>query len=241
MRGWGETCKHTLPILSFKKKKKEKRRGGTKRGNIHISRRQYLGLLEFTAQFGPAHSINSVWMIKRPPPHTHTPPPPPHRPPRFTHLIARTRACTQASFGDDTNDILFVMWTDIMYYGTNCFCAMLYARTLSHTHTHIKSERGCFILPLNVFPIDHCSKDVINNLKAWLTSTFPSRLQRLYPPPTPLLRSLINACLISSRSFGSAILYFRGGGEEINIKISADKLIYYQERNVVGISRRNES
>lgn len=30
-------------------------------------------------------------------------------------------------------------------------------------------------------------------------------------------------------------------GEEINIKISADKLIYYQERNVAGISRRNES
>lgn len=25
----------------------------------------------------------------------------------------------------------------------------------------------------------------------------------------------------------------KGGGKEINIKISADKLIYYQERNVV--------
>lgn len=102
-------------------------------------------------QFERAHLINDVCVIKRPP-----------TPLSYHHSYVNAYARVQRQVCDDTNDILFVMWTNIVYYGPNCFCTLLYA----HTRATIKSERGSFILPLNVFPIDHCSKDVINNLKA---------------------------------------------------------------------------
>lgn len=158
--GRGETCKHTHAAFQTGAKQSH-----AKRGNIHINTRQYAGPSEFTKQFERTRLINGVCVIKRPPPPP--PPPSPHlltctRPPR-----TRTRAHRQV--WNDTKCILFVMRTNIMYYGPNCFCTLLHA----HARAPIKSESGCFILPLNVFPIDHCSKDVINNLKAWLTSTFP--------------------------------------------------------------------
>lgn len=118
----------------------------------------YAGPLEFTKQSEDTCLINGVCVIKRPPP------PPPPSPVFLPYVHTDAHTCKFAT----TQNILFVMRTNIMYYGRNCFCALLCARA----RAPIKSESGCFILPLNVFPIDHCSKDVINNLKAWLTSTF---------------------------------------------------------------------
>lgn len=70
-------------------------------------------------QFERTRLINGVCVEKR------TPPPPiPH-----TYSHAHARPHRQVRY--DTNDILFVMWTNIMYYGPNCFCTLLCA----HTHT----------------------------------------------------------------------------------------------------------
>lgn len=139
--GWGETWKHTGKQVAFK--------SCAKRGNIHISTRQYLP--EFTLQFGCTLLINDAS--------------------RRSHSYSHAHARANSRVWDDTNDILFVIWTNIMYYGPNCFCTLLCAHT--RTGDHQIWTRLLYFFPLNVFPIDHCSKDVINNLKAWLTSTFP--------------------------------------------------------------------
>jgi len=143
--GRGETCKLTWKHAAFKR--------GAKRGNIHISRRQYSSLLQFTIQFERAHLINGVLCDKEVPSTQHLP--------ARAHALTCTRHGHIGAHGQVQNgikDILFVIPTNIMHYAPNCFCTLLYAP--------IKSECCCFILPLNVFPIDHCTKDVINNLKA---------------------------------------------------------------------------
>lgn len=67
-------------------------------------------------QFERTHLINDVGVIKRSPPPIHA-----------THTHTRV--------GDDIKDILFVMRTNIMYYGPNCFCTLLYAHTRARS-TH---------------------------------------------------------------------------------------------------------
>lgn len=94
-------------------------------------------------------------------------------PSRRSHSYSHAHARANSRVWDDTNDILFVIWTNIMYYGPNCFCTLLCAHTRTGDHQIWTRLLYLFFSPLNVFPIDHCSKDVINNLKAWLTSTFP--------------------------------------------------------------------
>ena len=142
--GRRETCKHAGTRAAFKR--------GTNRGNIHISARRYASLLEFTT-----HAFDGwrffVIVIKK------KKKDPLHLPNALSRTYLRARATGKFRM---TKDVPFVMRTNIMYYAPNCFCILLYART----RAPIKSECCCFILPLNVFPIDHCTKDVINNLRA---------------------------------------------------------------------------
>lgn len=75
-------------------------------------------------QFERTHLINGVCVIKHPHP---TPPP---------HFLAPAQARAHRQVWDDTKDILFVMRTNIMYYGLNCFCTLLYAHAHARTHRH---------------------------------------------------------------------------------------------------------
>lgn len=89
----------------------------------------------------------------------------------FWVILNRTRPHVQTARFGMTQTISYLLYRLIL-----CIMDLIvFAQCFTHTRTHTRTDdrQICFIFPLNVFPIDHCSKDVINNLKAWLTSTYP--------------------------------------------------------------------
>ena len=152
--GRGETCKHARRVRRGENTLLLKwAQTRAKRGNIHINRRQYLGLLEFTMQFERTYLINGVCVIKRPLLSLSLSLPP------STHARAADTHVHAAKFGETTQKI--------SYLSRGLISCIMDLIVFAHcSRAPIRSERGCFILPLNVFPIDHCSKDVINNLRA---------------------------------------------------------------------------
>lgn len=96
--------------------------------------------LEFTLRHERGHLIDGVWMILNRSRRTHV----------QTAMFGMARAISYLSY----RLILCIMVLTV------------FAQCFTHAHTRTDDRQICFIFPVNVFPIDHCSKDVINNLKA---------------------------------------------------------------------------
>lgn len=123
MQGWGDTGKHgNLPAFLT----------GTKctyMGSIHISRRQYRGLLEFTLRRERAHLIDGVWAI-----------------------LNRTRPHVQTARFGMTQTISYLLYRLIL-----CIMDLIvFAQCFTHTHarttvksalfSHLMSSRSITVL-----------------------------------------------------------------------------------------------
>lgn len=100
--------------------------------------------LELTRRHERGHLMDGVWMI--------------------LNRSRRARAHVQTAKFGMAQTISYLSYRLILCIMALTVFAQCFTRT--HAHTRTDDRQICFIFPLNVFPIDHCSKDVINNLKA---------------------------------------------------------------------------